>query len=407
LLATIKKPRAGFIVIRFLLASALCCVLGAGLLAMPPGERAVSLEEQWRGAVTLSVPLDAAVPYRVFTLTAPYRLIVDVKQPAAPLADPTALAAHDSIEKLRLGGFTPGWTRMVVDLAGPYHPENVALVRSAGQTAAVLEIALARVSPEDFARKAGPPPALKQHEVAPPQRRDDTSFLVVIDPGHGGIDPGAQRAGLSEKALVLEIAQLLARDLSAHPGIEVHLTREADVFVSLDARVAKAQALHADLFLSLHADALPDGGARGATIYTLAERASDAATAQLAARHNRADVLAGVDLTGTEDAVAQLLLDLARRETRPRSARLAQTLARELASGGVPMNNRPLREAGFSVLKSADTPSVLIEVGFLSNPRDRANLQDPAWRQRVVESLGRAVTTWREKDTALRAEALR
>jgi N-acetylmuramoyl-L-alanine amidase len=390
-----------------LLASVLCCALGSGAHAISPEDRAVSLSETWRGVVTLSVPLTAAVPYRVFTLDAPYRLVVDVQQTAAPAADLPALAAHETVEGLRLGAFTPGWTRMVVDLSAPYQPQTVALARTEGEIGLVLEIALARVSPEEFALKAGPPPSLKQHEVAPLQRRDDNSFLVVIDPGHGGIDPGAERAGLSEKELVLEIAQLLARDLAAHSDIEVHLTRDADVFVSLDARVAKAQALDADLFVSLHADALPDGGARGATIYTLAERASDAATAQLAARHNRADVLAGVDLTSAEDAVAQLLLDLARRETRPRSTALARALARELAAAGVPMNNRPLREAGFSVLKSADIPSVLVEVGFLSNPRDRANLQDPAWRQSVVNGLARAVTTWREKDTAQSLGALR
>ncbi len=167
--------------------------------------------------------------------------------------------------------------------------------------------------------------------------------------------------------------------------------------------MAIAHQAHADLFISLHADNLEQGGARGATVYTLSDEASDAATEHLAARHDRSDIIAGADLTGSDDQVAQVLLDLARQETGPRSAALAMLLAEEMAAAGGPMNRTPLRDAGFSVLKSADIPSVLIEIGFLSSKRDLANLRDPVWRQGMAQGIARGVLAWRDADEARRA----
>jgi N-acetylmuramoyl-L-alanine amidase len=174
------------------------------------------------------------------------------------------------------------------------------------------------------------------------------------------------------------------------------------VFVSLDARVSIAHQVGADLFVSLHADALSEGGAHGATIYTLSEEASDTASAHLAARHNRADIIAGADLTGTDDEVARILLDLARQETEPRSRTLAKAFAESMAEAGGPMNSRPLRQAGFSVLKSADIPSVLVEVGFLSSKRDLENLRNPEWRSAMTAAMARAILDWRGYDSEQR-----
>ena len=202
---------------------------------------------------------------------------------------------------------------------------------------------------------------------------------MVLDPGHGGIDPGAERDDVAEKDLMLSLARAL-RDALVRAGVEAILTRDDDIFVALETRVAIAHHQEADLFISLHADSLSEGGAKGATVYTLSDEASDAATEHLAARHNRADIIAGADLTGSDDQVAGVLLDLARQETEPRSASLAQVLVAGMTEAGGPMNRHPLRRAGFSVLKSADIPSVLVEVGFLSNKRDLNNLRDPVWR---------------------------
>ena len=153
----------------------------------------------------------------------------------------------------------------------------------------------------------------------------------------------------------------------------------------------------------MHADALADGGAQGATLYTLSDEASDKATALLAARHNRADILAGVDLTGADDVVAGALLDIARRETAPRTAALARSLVTGMDAAGGPMNRHPLRKAGFSVLKSADVPSVLVEVGFLSSQRDLDNLRRPEWRSQMVGGLVSGLLAWHMEDEARRA----
>ena len=224
-------------------------------------------------------------------------------------------------------------------------------------------------------------------------------MVVVLDPGHGGIDPGAERDGLRESDLMLTFAFEL-REALRRAGFEVVLTREEDVFVSLDARVRVARAAGADVFLSLHADALPDGGAAGATVYTLAEEASDAASAALAERHDRADLLAGVDLTGQDDLIARVLMSVARTETTPRSERLADALVARITERTGRMHRRPHQWAGFSVLRAPDIPSVLVELGFMSNPRDLANLQDPAWRAGFAAAVVAALQDWAVADAA-------
>ncbi|MDB0053281.1 N-acetylmuramoyl-L-alanine amidase [Ascidiaceihabitans sp.] len=158
----------------------------------------------------------------------------------------------------------------------------------------------------------------------------------------------------------------------------------------------------ADLFILLHADALSNGQAQGATVYTLSDYASDAASAQLALQHNRADIIAGVDLNGSDDEVANVLIDLARQETGPRSESLATVLLEMIEGPGAPLSKKRQKQAGFSVLKSADIRSVLIEVGFLSSPRDRANLRDPEWCNLIVSALVQAIIAWRADDLEIR-----
>ncbi|MFK7869489.1 MAG: N-acetylmuramoyl-L-alanine amidase [Roseobacter sp.] len=359
------------------------------------------LSGDWLGRKTLTLPLTQGVPYRVFMLDAPKRLVIDLRDVDAQAFSPDAfLTPRGPINGVRMGQFMPGWTRFIADLTQPVVPDEVSMRIDASSGAAVLQMSLVRASDSEFGEHAGPPPGVFGENVAAREFAvpDEDRFVVVIDPGHGGVDPGALRGDVSEKELVLTLALKMAERLKSSGVTDVYLTRETDVFVALDARVDLAQALQADLFLSLHADALREGGAEGATIYTLAAEASDAATAQLAARHNRADILAGADLTGQEDTVARVLLDLARHETQPRSDALARAIVTEMGNAGVPMNRHPLREAGFAVLKSADIPSVLVEVGFLSSPRDLANVQDPIWQAMAVEGLVASVMRWRQSD---------
>lgn len=360
--------------------------------------------DQWLGKTTLTIGLSQGVPFRVFTLATPPRLVVDFREADwAGVSPQMILPEPGRITALRFGAFQPGWSRLVADLSEPMLPRDIAMPVDAASGAAALNIILETAPLKSFNEMSGEPAAPgwgralgRQPEVA---YDDPDTFVVMIDPGHGGIDPGAEREGIAEKDLMLDIARNLQESLR-RAGVDAELTRTEDVFVALETRVAMAHRARADLFISLHADSLREGGAKGATVYTLSEEASDAATAHLAARHNRSDIIAGADLTGSDDQVASVLLDLARQETEPRSAAVAQVLVDSMTQAGGPMNRRPLREAGFSVLKSADIPSVLIEVGFLSSERDLNNLRDPVWRAVMVEGMAQAILEWRDLDAA-------
>jgi N-acetylmuramoyl-L-alanine amidase len=238
--------------------------------------------------------------------------------------------------------------------------------------------------------------------MAPHQRQDGSRPLrVVLDPGHGGIDPGAEADSLHEAILTLTFAREL-KETMTRAGMEVSLTRDENVFVPLEMRITLARVTGADLFISLHADALPAGEAAGLSIYTWNQEADDRASRELAMRHDRADLLSGVDLAGADDEVAGALMDLARLETHPRSEAFAKFAVSELNRAGVAMHRRPVRGAAFSVLKSPDIPSVLIELGFLTDPGDRHNLFDPAWRAATAQALTRAIGAWAQDD-AIRA----
>ncbi len=388
------------------------CILLAGaplraqdLTALARVDPATSeITDGWFGKTTLRLGLSQGVPFRVFMLDTPARLVVDFREVEfAGLRKDALLAEPGRVSDVRFGAFQPGWSRLVLDLDAPMVPTQIGMPVDVASGAAVLEIALKTTDAETFAAQAGAPntAAWPMALTRPPKMepRDDGRFIIVLDPGHGGIDPGAEREGVAEKDLMLSFARQLQETLR-RAGVEVVLTRDEDIFVALETRVAIAHQVQADAFISLHADSLSQGGAKGATVYTLSEEASDTATQHLAARHNRADIIAGADLTGSDDQVAGILLDLARQETQPRSMDLAQALVDGMAMAGGPMNRRPQREAGFSVLKSADIPSVLVEVGFLSSNRDLNNLRDPVWRAVMVNGIADAILAWRDQDAA-------
>ncbi len=345
-----------------------------------------------RGGITLQLDLSQGVPYRLFTLDAPERLVLDFREIDWSGADPEALDQSESVSAVRVGGFGPGWSRMVVDLGGPYVLQTADMDIDTETGRAVLRVDLSRASAEDFAALAGAPDgATWGEETAAQIDAKPERFTIVLDPGHGGIDPGADQGGVQEKDLMLTFAFELQELLVRSGDVDVVLTRTDDRFVSLDRRVAIAHQLHADLFLSLHADALSEGHAHGATVYTLSPEASDKASAALAERHDRADILAGVELSGQDDVVADVLIDLARQETQPRADRLAEALRLGIKQRQLKLNTRPMRSVGFSVLKSPDIPSVLLELGFLSSEKDRGNIQNPEWRAAMAASIRDAI----------------
>lgn len=219
---------------------------------------------------------------------------------------------------------------------------------------------------------------------------------VVLDPGHGGIDPGAiGLSGVYEKDIVLDAARLVAQQLDATRRYRVVLTRTSDEFVALQDRVARARAADGDLFLSIHADALPDPGMRGASVFTLSEKASDAQAAALAARENKVDLIAGIDLSRHAPEVSSILIDLARRQTNNQSIQLARRLVDDLGRD-VAMLNHSHRSAGFAVLKAPDIPSALVEMGCLSNRIEERALRTPTYRRKVAAGIARSINDYFE-----------
>ena len=378
---------------------------GQGLSAFARVQPEASKVADQGATVVLRIGMSQGVPYRLFTLDDPRRLVMDFNEVDWAGLDPARFDRSSRIAAVRTGLFRAGWSRMVLDLAEPLNVASATL-DTADPGQAMLTVTLKGATEDDFAMRAGLPADLRESRPEPenlpePKRRQtgDRPLVVVLDPGHGGIDPGAEAEGVVEADLMLSFARELEETLRRAGGFTVVLTRTEDVFVPLETRVSIARRARADVFLSLHADALAEGRATGATIYTLAKEASDAASQQLAERHDRADLLAGVDLSEQDDVVATVLMDLARTETAPRSDRLADALVSQL-TGITRMHKRPRLSAGFSVLKAPDIPSVLIELGFLSSPRDRSRIIDAEWRQEATGAIRDALTDWARQDAA-------
>lgn len=359
---------------------------------------------------SVRLELTQAVPWRVFTLDDPRQLVLDFSEVTWPDRPMARLAEGFAVQT---GQFATGWSRMIVDLPRPLRVDETGLRIDETDGSAVVSLRLTPISAPEFVEAAGPPPAVLNRSGYPkPQGRSavpDRSqpLRVALDPGHGGRDSGARAGGLREADLMLTFAREL-REALIRGGFEVAMTRDADVFVPLETRISIAKTAQADVFLSLHADSLTegDGNASGATVYTLSEEASDIASQRIAERHDLSDQLAGVNLQGQSDEIAIVLMDIARTETAPRSDTLADAVVVGLTSAVGRVNSRPRRQASFSVLKSPDMPSILIELGFLSSERDRANLVDPAWRKKAADGILSALTTWDVEDR-MRSELLR
>ncbi len=349
----------------------------------------------------LTLALSQPVPWRARVVADPPRLVMDFREVDWQGIDKMPQAG---VSDLQAGAFRPGWSRLVALLPGPMVIERAGMATENGTR---ITLRMSTASAEDFAAKAAAPEPAgwalpKPADVARAEPRHDGQLVVVLDPGHGGIDPGAERDGVKEADLVLTFARELKELMMRDGDTIVVLTREEDAFVPLETRISVSRAVGADVFLSLHADAIAEGEAVGATVYTLSDAASDEAGKTLAERHDRADLLAGVDLTEQDDMVARVLMDMARTETEPRVDRLADTLVASIKAADLRMHRHPKQEAGFSVLKSPDIPSALLELGFLSSDRDLKRLQDKAWRAKMAAAVREALRGW-AKDEAARA----
>ncbi|SDE93929.1 N-acetylmuramoyl-L-alanine amidase [Limimaricola pyoseonensis] len=388
----------------------LACAALALLLAAPAAAQPFSglarldvaeshVRDARRGGLEVELALSQPVPWRVFTLDAPRRLVLDFAEVDWAGADPAALLSGERAAGLRLGQGRPGWSRLVLDLAGPMLVETAEMRAGDGTSGAVLRLRLVPTDAESFAAAAKPAdPAGATLDAPLPEAPGP--LVVAIDPGHGGVDPGAMREGLVEADLMLALARETAEAIDRSGTMRAVLTRDADAFVSLAQRMTIARAAGADLLISLHADALEVDEASGGAVYTLSDEALDRASARMAERHQRGDLLAGVDLSGQDDRVATALMDLARLDTVPQSERLAGALIEGLRQAGAKLNGTPHRAAPLAVLNAADFPSVLVEVGFLSNAGDRIRLTEPTGRAAIVSGLVAGLQAWAAEEAA-------
>jgi N-acetylmuramoyl-L-alanine amidase len=361
--------------------------------------------------------LDKNIPFRAFALADPYRVVVDLPQVTFQLASGAGAAGRGLIKAFRYGLVMPGGSRIVFDLAGPARIEKSYVLDAANGQPPRLVLELEAVDRTAFvqslAAESRPDlrPAIGTTDgvaaigavatsgavaeatgTAKAPEPPDVRPVVVIDPGHGGIDNGTQAGGESEKNLVLGFALALRDRVEKAGKYRVVMTRTDDTFIPLGDRVRIARNQSAALFVSIHADALPrrEGDAQGATIYTLSDKASDAEAERLAELENKADAIGGVNLTEEPTDVADILIDLAQRETRTFSNRFARLLKNEMKTTAR-MHKHPLKSAGFKVLKAPDVPSVLIELGYVSNKSDLEHLVSDNWRSKTVGSVAQAI----------------
>jgi N-acetylmuramoyl-L-alanine amidase len=403
-------------------------LLGCGLLVPTPaaaestsvhrkGSAVEAKGAELRGdtrETTFRLALSAGVRAEIFTLANPYRVVIDLPDVAFHLPDGTGEKGRGLVSAFRFGLLAEGKARVVLDTTGP-----VALKRAdmtpAGGKAVDLKIALVQTTAKSFGAGTGgaretaatsPPPAPPETRAPPALKRDRVKPVILIDAGHGGIDPGTISAGnLKEKAIVLAVALALKQQLAAGGRYDVRMTRATDVFISLDQRLKMSRELAADLFISLHADAIAQKGAarsvRGATVYTLSEQASDEEAQRMADKENNSDAVAGLQTAKfqEEGEVRNILIDLLKRETSNFSADFSNTLVKGLGTS-ISMSGRPQRSAAFKVLRQADTPSVLVELGYMSNPEDEKLLNSSAWQKRVAVAIGTAIDSYFSKRTA-------
>jgi N-acetylmuramoyl-L-alanine amidase len=393
----------------------------------------------------VELTLSESAEYRIFALASPNRIVIDMSEVVWKVKDGKKLQGRGLVAALRYGLFKTGTSRIVLDLTSPAAVTDARILPSDGQQPVRLALDLRPTDPAAFragaqtilfasagASKPGGPavPAEVGAKETAPKLADATipgaktvdkggavtlqvapkaeaalpppppapKPLIVIDPGHGGIDPGALGSNTMEKTITLSVAKQLRQALLATGRFRVVLTRDKDVFIPLRDRFKIARDKSADLFISLHADSNPSIQARGASVYTLSDNASDAEAAALAAKENKSDVIAGVDLSKENQTVTGILIDLAQRETTNMSSRFAAILVNDLRNDTMMLQNSH-RFAGFAVLKAPDVPSVLLEMGYVSSSADERLLTDSNHQKKLAGSITHAIEDyfdWRD-----------
>ena len=392
--------------------------------------------------VRLVLELSDKTDFRVFTLGTPYRILIDLPD-FQWRAGNASTTPSSSVKALRYGTLQPGISRIVFEMTRPVTVESAFVIPAQGGQPSRLVIDYAPATDKNFeaemknihgtletsenlnksvseslaiyqerapknlalpahatSASALVPPVLTPPAISPPPAPESVvrKPLIVIDPGHGGVDPGAISAhNANEKNVTLALARALKKQLESTGRYRVALTRDKDVFIKLRDRVTFARERQADLFISLHADSIGKSSVSGVSVYTLSEKASDAQTAKLAEQENRVDLIAGLDLSTEDEDVAGILVDLAMRDTMNQSNFFANKAVEKLKAGSLRLLETPHRSAGFAVLKAPDIPSILVDTGFMSNAKEAALLGTPAHREKIARALGSAVDSYFEQ----------
>jgi N-acetylmuramoyl-L-alanine amidase len=393
----------------FILVGLGTCTLGAALASAQSGQGGKDADGQPLVAVgarmagdenrvRIVLEFQQAPQYAVRYLASPYRAVIDLPQTVFAFEKPS-LTSRGLVSSVRYGSAGEGRARIVFELDRPVRLESF---EGGGETSGLLHRLVfdaVSVNAEDFMRQVDGTawtPLGSSEAQASENAAERKTLNIMIDPGHGGIDGGAEGpAGTLEKTVTLAFAEALSEALEDLDDVQVSLTRTDDTFLSLSARVRKAREEDADLLVSLHADSIRIRSLRGATVYTLSDRASDAIAHALAEQENAAEEIVGVKLDDAPEDVASILVDLARTETRVFSNGLARQVI-DSFEGQVRLINNPLRHAGFQVLRAPDVPSVLIELGYLSNRDDEKMLTDPAWQEKTADLLAQSVLKYRQ-----------
>ncbi|MEM7422600.1 MAG: N-acetylmuramoyl-L-alanine amidase [Pseudomonadota bacterium] len=350
-----------------------------------------------QGRVRLSFDVSPAPAYAAFTLAEPDRIVLDFPALRWAVEPEPDFGPIPYISSIRHGLFRRDRARMILALSEPVSIDRIFTEKARPDRPGRLVIDLSPAGRAAFDARAGTPERARWRDydaaTRVPAEADD--IIVAIDPGHGGIDPGAVAGAMIEKNIVLDFARKLAGVIDARDGFRAAMIRDDDSFVPLSERVARAKRAGAHLLISIHADTVAEGTASGMSAYTLSDEGSDEAAVALAERENRADIIAGADLGGETDNLTRLLVELAQRGTQAESIKLASAVIRKISDKVAVLRSRPLRRAAFRVLKSPDMPSILLELGFLNSKRDQKRLADPEWVAMATGAVADGIAAWR------------
>ncbi len=395
-ISSFPRILAGFGVVLAMAMGAISAPVPAGAAGLEVKDIRIGLREDGtRFVVDLSDRLEP----RIFGLVDPYRVVIDLPEVNFVLPEERIGNGAGLIMKLRYGLFRPGTSRFVLDLDKPSKVARHFLLKPDGDKPWRLVLDLVETTRSDFVATMRPGEAPPRVAAAPPPvavpAGPNAKPVVVVDAGHGGVDPGAIGvSGVYEKNIALDYAREVVRGLEADGRYKVVMTRDRDIFLPLRERVRIAHAAGADLFLSLHANTHPRRATRGFSVYTLSDKASDKEAAALAALENKSDVIGGVDLGDYSDDIQNILIDFAQAKTNELSVKFARDILVASVKPNASLLTRPWRSAGFAVLKAPDIPSVLIELGYISNPHEEKLLVSASHRRKLSDSIVRAVSEY-------------